>query len=196
MHPIILKPFVIFVALSCLSASARSDPDPAAVELTSQAQSLLQDSGWGGYYAEAMELLDQAVKADPSYALARQTRLNQYLVKGDVQAAVEESGELTKINDIPETHLFHCMLLEFQNPDYKGRNDCYARVADEFAARPEPHTDLNYVFALRLAEAPEFEAEAKQHLRSLEHAELQALARELLFEKSRSQLIRTYFPLP
>lgn len=167
-----------------------------AIELTNQAQSILRDSGWDGYNAEAMELLNQAIQADPGYFLARQVRLNQYLTRGDLRAAVVESEELIKINDIPETHLFHCMLLEFQNPDYKGRNDCYARVADEFAARPEPHTDLNYVFALRLAEAPEFEAEAKQHLRSLEHAELQALARELLFEKSRSQLIRTYFPLP
>lgn len=191
-----MRPIILLVAFTILAACAQSSTGDSAEELTSEAQSILRDKGRSEYNTEAMKLLDRAIEFDPDYLPARQERLNQYLAEQEIRAAVEESGEIVRIKDIPETRLFHCMLREFKNPDFEDRKDCYSSVAESIATRNKPHTDLNYVLALKLADSPAFKRQAKRHLDNLEHREVKALAEKLLFEKSRKQLIRAYLPIP
>ncbi len=189
-----MRVVLIALAFVFLTSCAQADYKNAQ-ELTEEAQEILRETGRSEYSAAAMQLLNRAVDENPEYLPARQERLNLFLLQRKVGAAVEEAGEIAQIRDIPETRLSYCMLREFEDPDFSGRDSCYSDVAESVqATTSEPYADLNYVLALRLAGSPDFQEAAEKHVDRLQHEEVRALVEDLLFEKTREELIGSYIP--
>ncbi|MCK7546066.1 hypothetical protein MLC59_18060 [Marinobacter bryozoorum] len=187
---------VAVLSLLVLSGCAQAQQE-TALRLTEQAQSLLRENGRDQFHPEALALLDQAVALDPRYLPARQERLNQFLVKPDLKLALEEAREVARIQgDVPEAMLLYCLVYEHEYGPTQDALKCYESVANGIKGRgPDPHRDLNYALALRMNGAPDSEAVAEQHLQTIEHEEVRALAASLLQELAREEVVNAFLPV-
>lgn len=175
-----------------VGCSSRTEQSPQ--ELNDQAVQILKQSRNPDELEKALALLDKAVSIDKRYLTAHHNRVRVLTDLGRLEDVVKVAEQIVTVADTPQNNLFLCMAKEASDPQYPGYKDCYAEVAARYKSeKPEPLADINYLFALKLAESENYASSAKQFLDSLEPQASRELYEPLLLEDSRNDTINDLF---
>lgn len=164
----------------------------SADSLNQQGMSLLvQAEGDPQTLQSALHYLDRALDRSPQLASAQVHRIDVLLQLGRLPQALDAIDRLIAQTGDRQHRLLRCMLVEWVQPDTGDHTGCYRAVAEEVLADDNAQAVENsqYLLALKMMQAPDFEVQAERYLAGLDAEVTQNVQRQLLLETPREEVI-------
>lgn len=172
-------------------------PHPDAMELNERAVAIITN---GSEDVEKLERallhLREALSIEPDYQYALSNKLNVLLQLEQFELAYDTARRIAELSDGQLGQLYVCILEDAFGLALEDPFTCYAEVAVAMreGMGDEAENDLNYVFALKMAEADEFNAIAERFLNRQESDALREMNHHLLIESSRHDILADMVP--
>ncbi|MEX0871078.1 MAG: tetratricopeptide repeat protein [Aquisalimonadaceae bacterium] len=170
-----LKLLGLFILYTlCISlfwgCTSRAPDEPAATGLYEQAALVLVEGRDRKHLEQALELTTLAIEKDPDYSHALNMRAQLLLELGRPNEAVADMERLVAIKDYPEGRMRLCLVKDAAPGHEKDTNACYHAVAVAYkeAEGEMAYRNINYLIALKMANAPTFQAEADRFIAEID----------------------------
>lgn len=174
-----------------------ASPHPDAMELNERAVAIITSGSEDVEKLErALLYLREALSIERDYQYALANKLNVLLQLKQFELAYDTARRIAELSEGQIGQLYVCILEDAFGLALDNPFTCYAEVAAVMREDmgDEAENDLNYVFALKMAEADEFDAIAERFLSRQESDALREMNHHLLIENSRHDILTDMVP--
>ncbi|WP_372972175.1 hypothetical protein [Marinobacter sp.] len=189
-----MKKQLLALAAVLLLASCSTHAEQSPEDLNAEALQLMHSGADQQELERVLELTGKAIELDRAYLPARSVRINALIQLGKLDRVVQEAEEMASIDNSPENLLYACMAQEMANPGYPGQQLCYSDIAGQMEGDGRsPETDASLLMALKLANNAGFESAVWDYIENQESEAAREVAEYLFIERSRDEVLNSYF---
>src|SRR5690625_2778600 len=148
-------------------------------------------------YRHALQLLDQALALEPNHVPAHVNRLRVLIELMEGRRAYDAAAALYEVTGAAQDKLALCALREVIAWEDGNHNECYQAVADaveDVEGKAAAVENLMYVFALKLADSPDFLDARHAHLEGMSTDIERAFRTTWIDEEDRAELLARTLP--